>query len=239
MLQSVMHNRFFKLPFQFDQSRLLHDLSVCVNGHWQKHFNQADYSGEWTSIALRSSSGSETDILAHPGAAAFKDTSLLKDCAYFTEVLSSFQCVLESVRLLSLAPGSEIKEHSDPHTAYEYGVFRLHVPVQNGGRVSFLVDGCGLDMKPGECWYASFHLPHSVKNNGDARRIHLVIDGQRNAWTDKVFAEAGYDFEAERRQVDYNRGTKQQMIAELMRMDTDAARQLAAQLTNELHSHPA
>lgn len=239
MLQSAMHNRFFKLPFQFDQSRLAHDLSVCISGHWQQHFNRADYSGEWTSIALRSSSGSETDILAHPGPKAFRDTPLLKDCAYFSDILSSFQCGLESVRLLSLAPGSEIKEHSDPQTAYEYGVFRLHVPVQNGGQVSFMVDGIELNMKPGECWYASFHLPHSVRNNGDAPRIHLVIDGQRNAWTDELFARAGYDFEAERRQLDYDRDTKQQMISELLRMDTDTARKLAAQLNNELQSHHA
>lgn len=234
-----MQNRFFKLPFRFDQARLACDLSSCVSGHWQQHFNQADYSGEWTSIALRSSSGLETDILAHPTAEAFRDTPLIKHCAYFSEVLASFQCELESVRLLSLAPGSEIKEHSDPQTAYEYGVFRLHVPVQSGDLVSFTVDGCELEMKPGECWYASFHLPHSVRNNGNTHRIHLVIDGRRNAWTDEVFAQAGYDFEAERRMLDYDRGTKEQMIAELARMDTDAARKLAAQLKHELQTHYA
>lgn len=236
MLGSAMQNRFFKLPFRFDPARLAGDLSLCVKAHWQQHFNQADYAGEWTSIALRSASGSETDILAHPGAQAFRDTPLLTSCAYFAEVLASFQCQLESVRLLSLAPGSEIKEHSDPQTAYEYGVFRLHVPVQSGGDVSFTVDGCELDMKPGDCWYASFHLPHSVRNNGSTHRIHLVIDGQRNAWTDQVFAQAGYDFEEERRQRDHSRETKEQMINELMRMDTDAARKLAAQLKHELQS---
>jgi aspartyl/asparaginyl beta-hydroxylase len=235
---TVTNNRFFKLPFHFEQELLQQDLAACVSAHWKQHFNQADYSGEWTSIALRSSSGMETDIYAHPDAAGYMDTPLLDQCPYFKKVLEAFDCEKESARLLSLAPGSEIKEHRDPHTAYEYGFFRLHIPLQTSSQVSFRVDGCELDMKSGECWYANFHLPHSVKNDSASSRVHLIIDCRRNAWSDAVFKEAGYDFEEEKRNREYDQETKQKMIEALSLMDTETSRSLVAQLKQELENNP-
>ncbi len=233
-----MENRFFKLPFWFDEQLLLRDLATCTAWQWKAHFNQADYAGEWTSIALRSSSGHETDIYAHPDREAYHDTPLLEQCPYFRQLLAMFECEKESVRLLSLAPGSSINTHRDLQAAYEYGMFRLHIPLQTSDSVSFIVDGAALDMKAGECWYANFHLPHSVQNNGASHRIHLVVDGLRNAWSDTIFGKAGYDHEAERRNLDHDRHTKQQMIAELSLMDTEASKKLVSQLKAELGTEP-
>ena len=42
-------------------------------------------------------------------------------------------------------------------------------------------------MLPGECWYTNVNYVHSVKNSGEIDRIHLVIDGKRNEWSDKMF----------------------------------------------------
>src|SRR5690606_1308503 len=103
-------------------------------------------------------------------------TELLQKCAYFKEILNHLKCEKESVRLLCLAPGSEIKEHSDPHLGYEFGWFRLHIPIVTDQKVEFYVNGNSIKMQPGECWYANFHLPHSVKHKGSVNRVHLVID---------------------------------------------------------------
>jgi hypothetical protein len=229
-----MKNRFFLLPFSFDEQKLLHDLEICLGSEWPKHHNTNDYAGSWTSIALRSPSGKANDTYAHSQDETFTDTELMEKCDYFRSIIDSFKCKKETVRLLRLAPGSMIKEHCDRGEAYEYGVFRVHVPVTTEEQVFFTIDGQKLHMAAGECWYASFHLPHSVQHHGQKDRIHLVIDCVRNEWTDELFARAGYDFEEEKRILDYDVDTKKLMIEELSKMDTDASRQLVSKLNTEL-----
>ena len=226
---------FLRLPFQFDPEALRADGDACVALSWKRHFNAADFQGSWDGIALRSPSGAADDIRAHPGM-EYADTPLLEGCRYFKAVLDRFECEKESVRLLRLAPGSEIKEHSDPGAGYSSGAFRIHVPVRTNPGVRFLVGGSLVRMEPGESWYADFGLPHSVKNDGETDRIHLVIDALRNPWTDAVFREAGYDFEAEARARAYPLEVKVQMLERLRSMDSAAARELVAQLTAEIEA---
>ncbi|WP_019990034.1 aspartyl/asparaginyl beta-hydroxylase domain-containing protein [Rudanella lutea] len=229
-----MNNRFFKLSFPLDPQRLRADLASCQQAHWTLHFNKADYNGNWTSLSLRSASGRETDIFAHGDRMEYQNTPLLDHCPYFREILEQMPFEQQTVRLLSLGPGSTIREHTDRQLGYEFDCFRIHIPLQTGADVQFRVDGVDLPMQVGECWYANFSLPHSVHNGGTVDRIHLVIDGLRNAWTDAWFGQAGYDFDYEARQRDYSLDTKRRMIAELERQDSDIARQLVAQLRQEM-----
>lgn len=224
-----MENRFFPLPFQFDVEKLKNDLAICEAQQWALHFNKNDYAGDWTGISLRSASGASGDInsVAPEG---FQDTPLLQQCGYFREILDSFLFEKECVRLLALAPGSTIKEHRDRGLSYENGCFRLHIPIITDEKVDFIVDNTRLQMEAGSLWYANFDLPHSVHHHGAMRRIHLVIDGLRNEWTDRLFGECGYDFELEARQKTYDDATKALIIEQLKRMDSDVARGIIAQL---------
>lgn len=229
-----MNNSYFKLPVTFDERALAQDLALCRLLQWGAHFNQKDYVGTWTSIALRSASGREADIYTHPTHQGYADTPLLAKCLYFRQVCDWFQCEKESIRLLSLAAGSQIKEHTDFQMGYSYGLFRLHIPIQTADAVQFRVAGVDLPMQAGECWYANFHLPHSVLNPGLTERVHLVIDCRRNTWSDGLFRQAGYDFDEEAREAAYSNETKRRMIDELSRMESDSARQLIIQLQQEL-----
>lgn len=227
-----MTNHFFKLPFSFDETLLQTDLSVCEASAWKEHFNTNDYSGSWTAIALRSPSGKASDILAHPTEFQFADTPLLHQCNYFKKILSEFKFEKEAVRLLRLAPGSIIKEHRDMGLAYRFGEFRIHIPIQTKSSVSFLIGNFNVPMKSAECWYADFDLPHSVKNESDTERIHLVIDGKRNEWTDAIFAAAGYDFEKEKKMLlpEYDDETLDNMIMGLENIGTSTAKDMIADL---------
>lgn len=228
----MSNQRALLLPFIFDEQRLLDDLAICLQYTWPKHFNQKDFEGDWSSIALRSASGEILDINAHPDS-QYMDTVLLEQCAYFKELISTFECPLEAVRLLRLAPGSVIKEHCDIGTSYADGVLRIHVPVTTNPQVTFIVGGESLRMQPGECWYADFTLPHSVRNDGTSSRVHLVIDVLRNEWTDKLFESAGYDFAAERKAKAPSAEMRALMIEELSRQDSPGARMLLQKLLAE------
>lgn len=231
-----MDNRFLRLPFHFDPERLRQDLDTCVSLSWQQHYNRADYEGSWTSIALRSGSGLSGDIFAHSSNEDWQDTPLLAQCPYFQEIIDGLHCDKETIRLLALAPGSRIKEHTDHGLGYPYGFFRLHIPITTDAGVIFRVDGCDLSMQAGECWYADFSLPHSVAHEGSTTRVHLVIDGLRNEWSDALFQSAGYDFTTEKRPHQLDRAAMVQMIAHLESMGTATAQAIAAEVRSKLQA---
>jgi Aspartyl/Asparaginyl beta-hydroxylase len=222
-------DRFLLLPVLFDVPALLRDLAICETHHWASHYNKADYAGDWKGISLRSANGLAENILATESS-VYKDTPLMDACHYFREITAGLGCVLETVRLLALAPGSKVKTHRDPGLAYSQGCFRLHIPILTDHAVSFIVDGEKIPMEAGQCWYANFDLPHSVANEGIARRVHLVIDGKRNEQSDALFAEAGYNFSAENKPLQYDEKTKAMMIERLKEMGTETALRLIAEL---------
>ena len=230
-----MQNAFLKLPFHFSEEKLLNDLKICKNYNFTSHFNKNDYSGEWTSIALRSQNGEMDNIFALPqGEEKYKDTELLQKCGYFREIVNSFECEKESIRLLNLKPGSVIKEHTDYNLGYEDGIFRIHIPITTNEDVHFVINSNEVKMLPSECWYGNFNLPHSVRNDGKTDRIHLVMDCLRNEWSDNLFAKCGYNFEIETKQPEYSRETKLQMIEQLKLMNTETSEKMIAQLQKEL-----
>src|SRR4051812_23090136 len=100
-----------QLPPSFDVRLLQADLAAIAPAEFSVHYNARDYAGRWSGVALRSASGSTRELAAV--APTFRDTPLLDRCPYFRQVLAAFDCPLKSVRLLTLAPGSYIREHSD------------------------------------------------------------------------------------------------------------------------------
>lgn len=175
-----------RLALNFDVKRLKEDLSLFEDTeNWYRHFITADYDGEWQIIPLRGSADAEHPtmlIYSNPICTDFKNTPWLDKCNYLPEVLASFQCNLQSVRLMKLTPGSIIKEHKDYDLDAEIGYARLHVPIQTNPSVEFYLNHERVVLKEGECWYLRLSEPHSVENKGVTDRVHLVIDAQVNAW---------------------------------------------------------
>ena len=114
------------------------------------------------------------------------DTPPLKSSPYMSSVIDTFRqhTDVTLVRLLRLAPGGNIKEHQDPTLGLEVqrSVIRLHVPIMTNERVSFLLNGTIVNMKPGECWYLRLTDPHRVVNEGSTERVHLSVDMIPNGW---------------------------------------------------------
>lgn len=205
-----------QLPISFSIEKLQQELAICENDLWTPHFNTNRYEGNWTSVSLRSQSGLVNDITSFSNK-EYKNTPLLDKCHYFKEIMDWFECEKEAVRLLRLGPNSEIKEHVDNDTSYEDGFFRIHVPIITNSEVYFYVDKKLVPMKMGECWYANFQLVHSVENKSNEPRIHLTLDCIRNEWSDKLFAEMGFDLHFSSYKNQFSDEVKQQIIAELLR----------------------
>jgi hypothetical protein len=174
-----------RLPLAFDAARLAADLDALGSTDWTPHFVTRNYQGEWSAMPLRAPAGAEHPILmitSHPGVTDFVAAPPLARAPYLQQVIAAFDCALRSVRLMRLAPGSTILEHSDPGMAAEEGSVRLHIPIATNPHVEFNVNRRPVAMAPGEVWYLRLADPHSVANRGATDRVHLVIDAEMNDW---------------------------------------------------------
>ena len=230
--------KYLKLPFQFDEKMLVADLETITGSQWIPHFNKEGYNGKWNSIALYARGGDSTNIFAmNAGDETILETPIMKDCLYFKVVIDHFKCTLLSVRLLRLEVGADIKPHSDYNLGYEDNNFRIHIPIKTNDDVYFILDGNRLIMLPGECWYTNVNYVHSVSNKGKTDRIHLVIDGERNAWSDDLFFSLApkESFFPVREQIHTAENLKR-IIEELKLSDQPAAQQLIVKLQEELNA---
>ena len=181
--------RYLKLPFEFSEAQLVKELETILTFDWVPHFNTYNYEGDWQSIALYAVNGDANNIFALNTTtdAPIQETPILQNCPYLKSVIQTFKCPLLSVRLLRLNVGAYIKPHRDYELGYEDNCFRLHIPIVTNSQVKFILDEERVIMQAGECWYTNVNFVHSVANEGDCDRIHLVIDGQRNTWSDHLF----------------------------------------------------
>ncbi len=224
-----------RLPFEFDQTQLLRDYHALSNGAWTPHFNRDGYQGNWNAIALLAKQDAPSTMLVVDPTEELKPTEALTQSPYFQEILGTLKCTILSARILRLEVGSSIKPHRDYNLGYEDGCFRLHIPIITNPRVEFMVGGHRLSMLPGECWYTNVNHIHSVANYGDQDRIHLVIDGARNHWSDELFfslapEEAFFAAPTTR----YTAEELIRTIEELERIDAVQHAELIAQLRKEL-----
>jgi hypothetical protein len=173
-----------RLPFALDPARLAADLAN-LGESWTAHYVRQNYAGDWGVIPLRAPTG-ETHpirmIYADPSHPDYVDTPALEAAPYFRAVLASFQTTRFAARLMRLAPGSVIKEHTDVGLEFEEGVARVHVPVVTNPDVEFYLNGSRVVLAAGSCWYLRLADPHRVANFGTTDRVHLVIDLKVNGW---------------------------------------------------------
>jgi hypothetical protein len=145
------------------------------------------HKGEWTGIALYSMGGKDSVFPSAPGMGRYQETENLRRTPYFKKVLDDLECPKEVVRLLFLPPGGHIRDHFDFHTNFQFGLLRLHIPILTHPDVAFVIDGQRMNWKAGELWYGDFSRVHSVLNNSQIVRIHMVIDVQINDFVLNLF----------------------------------------------------
>lgn len=225
--------RHIKFPLSFDVPRLQADLANVLGRHWVAHYNKKDYQGNWNSLSLFSSDGKSGTIYAMPATDQIIETEVLADCPYIKEVLDFFQFKKTAVRLLRLEAGAQIKPHTDHCLGYEDGTFRLHIPIVTNPDVEFILDNRRIVMNEGECWYINANFIHSVANRGKQDRIHLVFDGERNAWSDGLFFKDHRESQFQKPVSRIRDAEKELIIAQLRTMNTPAADEIIAKLLKE------
>lgn len=229
---------YLQLPFQFDVDLLQRDLRTISETSWAPIEYKMNYEGEWTSLTLFGPGEASDPFASAHADSGLQETEALKHCPYFRSVLDTFKCPLLSVRLLRLAPGAVIHPHSDFKLGYENNNFRVHIPIVTNPDVQFFLGGIERKSEPGECWYMNANVEHSGANYGDQDRVHLVIDAERNAWSDELFFSLAPRESFGLLEDQNTQETTQQMLDELKRMQTPGSEALIRSLEEELKSRP-
>ena len=135
---------YLKLPLVLDSGRLLQDLErleAATVWHVHPDYTVAD-AGTWTAIALISTGGDHTgpESLRYQRGAKGQPTKILEMCPYMAEVISMFRTNIHRARLMSLKPGTVIKEHRDygqQRYSVERGMIRVHIPIRTHADVAW------------------------------------------------------------------------------------------------------
>lgn len=194
-MTTVSSDTAVRLPITYDVTQLVHDLQILSDvptapqpGPYHK--------GEWTGIALHTMGGRDSVYPSAPGMDRYQGTENLRKTPYFQKILDDLKCPKEVVRILFLPPGGHIKDHFDFQTSFQFGLVRLHLPILTDPEVAFVIDGERMNWKAGELWYGDFSRVHSVKNNSQIIRVHMVMDVLINDYLLSLFPE---DFVERRR----------------------------------------
>jgi hypothetical protein len=181
------------LPRRFDPDRLGADLQALHSTIWTDHFVRQNYVGSWSAIPLRAPVDASHPILmvcSHLSGVEYGDTPFLAQTPYLREVLRTLECPQMATRLMRLTPGSTIKEHRDPDLDPAGGFARLHIPILTNPGAKFWLNDRLVVMESGSLWYLRLTDPHRARNDGDADRVHLVIDVEVNDWLRSMLVAA-------------------------------------------------
>ena len=163
-----LKQEFYRLPFRFDAERLATEALSFPESAWRAH--PSGYDGN-TALILVSAHGGQNDDLTGP----MQPTEHLAHAPYFRQVMAAFGTVIGRSRLMRLAPGKVVSDHTDINY-YWRSHFRIHVPIVTNPAVRFFCNGKSVHMAAGEAWTFDNWQMHKVENPTEITRIHLVAD---------------------------------------------------------------
>lgn len=234
--------KYIRFTNHFDAEKMKQELNTLETGLWRDHYNRNNYEGSWSTIQLRSVNGQLDNNTAIQSSAlqgdhTFKDTPLLDHCPYIKEVIGFFKMEKTAVRLMKLDAGAVIKPHSDHCLNFEEGEVRIHIPVITDTQVKFFLEEEQIPMQEGSCWYLNLSLQHSVNNESNTDRVHLVIDGIVNDWLKEYFGDGQHhtiEMEDRSSEVKYSSEDKLKIITQLRLMGTETGDKLADEMQASL-----
>ena len=181
-----------QLPLSFDAARMQEDTRALNLGSFVHYdvvplrspAHLVDPSAAPPPPAEDYADGSWTDWL---------DTDTLRASSYLSSVVDTFRehSDVTLVRLVRLAPGAVVAEHSDPTLGIHVlkSVIRLTVPIVTNDKVQFFLNDSPVPMQPGDCWYLRLTDPHRVVNDGRTVRVNMTIDIVPNDWVRSLLTD--------------------------------------------------
>lgn len=165
----ILPSEFYRLPLLFDVDRLEYEVSSIAENEWRKH--PQGFAGN-SALPLVSAKGDPDNEMTK---GRMLPTPFLERMPYFQQVIASLKSEVGRTRLMRLDGHCDVKPHCDV-AYYWIRHSRIHVPIVTTPDVKFVCREKMVNMKAGECWNFDTWGIHTVVNQGQHQRIHLVID---------------------------------------------------------------
>jgi hypothetical protein len=172
---------------KIDPDRLVGDLKCMEEELWTAMNLYGPDVKHWHGIALYAVSNDPHDLRTADRLPVYK-TAAGEKCPYIcNELLPQFGAPCLRVQFLRLKAGTKIGRHRDlGENRFIKGILRIHIPVITNDKVLMYVDGNPYYFPVGTAWYFDATAPHSVENNGEQDRFHLVADLKLTDKLDKL-----------------------------------------------------
>jgi hypothetical protein len=99
----------------------------------------------------------------------------------FSLIEQNYEGKVVRAEIVKMLKNTNIRKHTDKGEML-YITRRCHVPVITNPDVFFTVFGNTVNMKEGFCYEINNTLPHSVDNNSNMDRVHIIIDVMPNSY---------------------------------------------------------
>jgi hypothetical protein len=172
------------LDITYDVAKLEEELQYVADLYMPR-FRKED----WTMVPLRNADATSshkgielTSTLQKNTMLACSNNELVEQLPYiawiFEDIAARFNTEVGLVRISKVASHKAIDRHADGRVFdfHKGEVYRLHIPIITGENVVFEVDDNSYHLQPGTLYYTNVSKVHSVKNEGEIDRIHLIID---------------------------------------------------------------
>lgn len=195
--ESVAKDRV-KLPYKFDVQKLQNEYDALQTTDYE-YYNVIQLRGPAHLIDSSRPFPPPADDYADGTWCDWLNSDELERSPYLKSIVDFFSQItrVTLVRLLRLAPHSEVKEHTDPTLGLEIerSVIRLTIPIINEEGVVFYLNDTPINMEPGECWYLKLTDKHRVLNEGASDRVNLTIDMAPNPILSDLILSGGMDIQ--------------------------------------------
>ncbi len=163
-----LNQPFLKLPKRFCAETIAQEVRALPASAWIPHPDK--HPGN-EAIPLITVGGGINNAFS----GQMKPTQHLLKCPYVMEIMADIGAVWGRSRFMGLAGGSVVPPHVDINHYWRTHL-RIHIPVITTPAVTFTCGDEAVHMAPGECWIFDSFRTHTVKNEGEHQRVHLVID---------------------------------------------------------------
>ena len=186
--------KYLKLPLQFDYRGILTE-AIKLKDKFVTHRDGSYAHSGWKSLCLHGLSETSTNGWSHYGyknayeaGLDSKWTSIADECPITMDFITNHfpSNRFARVRFMLLEAGGHIGEHVDSRVPL---LENINLSLSNPeGCIWHWGDGETMFMEPGSAYAVNIHYPHSVINNSNEDRYHLIIHrhDSTNEWKSMI-----------------------------------------------------
>lgn len=167
-------------------------LEILKSENFKSHSGGSFVGGGWGCIGLRTYGG-DPYIDYVDKTKKILSTRLLSKCDYIKKLLDRIPGEKDRVRFMEVKKNTKVFWHYDNNESIDDFDFkknaRLHLPIITSNDVKLFLCHQNTQWSEGKLYYGDFSFPHSITNDSNINRIHLIIDTKINDKLLKMFPE--------------------------------------------------